>query len=117
MTIAELVVLNVALDVTRIGGLAYAMSHARRLTPHRKQELEEVEVQQKTGHPSTTPARRGKDPSGRRQGGQPGHEGKGRSLLPAWAVDEVVDHWPADCECGHVFTEGEVGELPPIMVS
>jgi hypothetical protein len=38
-------------------------------------------------------------------------------LLPAWAVDEIVDHWPADCECGHVFTEGEVGELPPIMVS
>ncbi len=71
---------------------------------------------------------RGKDPSGRRQGGQPGHEGKGRPLLPAWAVDEVVEHWPTDCECGHVFAEDErlavgdplrhqVEELPAITVS
>ena len=49
--------------------------------------------------------RRGKDSSGRRQGGQPGHEGKGRPLLPAWAVDEVVDHWPDRCDCGHEFAE------------
>lgn len=57
--------------------------------------------------------KRGKDPSGRRPGGQPGHEGKGRPLLPAWAVDEVVDHWPAACGCGHVFGEADrvaVGE-------
>ena len=31
--------------------------------------------------------KRGKDPSGRGAGGQLGHEGKGRPLLPAWAVD------------------------------
>jgi transposase len=57
--------------------------------------------------------KRGKDPSGRRPGGQPGHEGKGRPLLPAWAVDEVVEHWPTDCGCGHVFCAAErvaVGE-------
>ena len=77
--------------------------------------------------PPGTPPRRGKDPSGRRQGAQPGHEGKGRALLPAWAVDEVVDHWPRACGCGHVFAEGElvaageparhqVEELPPIHV-
>src|SRR3954453_1365430 len=61
--------------------------------------------------PSTP--KRGKDPSGRRPGGQPGHEGKGRPLLPAWAVDEVVEHWPTDCGCGHVFCDVErvaVGE-------
>ncbi len=46
------------------------------------------------------PPRRGKDPSGRKQGGQPGHEGKGRLLLPAWAVDEIVEHWPSECGCG-----------------
>ena len=68
-----------------------------------------------------------KDPSGRKQGAQPGHEGKGRPLLPAWAVDEFVDHWPRACGCGHVFGEGElvadgeparhqVEELPPIHV-
>ncbi|MGH2969379.1 MAG: IS66 family transposase [Solirubrobacteraceae bacterium] len=57
--------------------------------------------------------KRGRDPSGRKQGAQPGHEGKGRPLLPAWAVDEVVEHWPAACGCGHVFCEAErvaVGE-------
>jgi transposase len=28
-------------------------------------------------------------------------------LLPAWAVDEVVDHWPARCGCGHEFADRE----------
>jgi len=63
--------------------------------------------------PPGTPRRRGNDPSGRKPGGQPGHEGKGRPLLPAWRVDEFVDHWPAGCGCGHVFGEQErvaVGE-------
>ena len=56
--------------------------------------------------PGSSP-RRGKDPSGRKQGAQPGHEGKGRPLLPAWAVDEVVEHWPARCGCGHEFSKAE----------
>jgi transposase len=78
--------------------------------------------------PPSRPPRRGKDPSGRKQGGQPGHEGKGRPLLPAWAVDEFVDHWPARCGCGHEFSADElvadgqsarhqVEELPPITVT
>jgi transposase len=81
--------------------------------------------------PSSDPPRRavgrGKDRSGRKPGGQPGHEGHGRPLLPAWAVDEVVDHWPASCDCGYVFSEGDrvalgeparhqVEELPVITV-
>ena len=53
--------------------------------------------------PSAPP--RSKSPTGRKQGAQPGHEGKGRPLLPAWAVGEVVDHWPVSCGCGHVFCE------------
>jgi transposase len=60
--------------------------------------------------PGTSRPRRGKD---RSQGAQPGHEGRGRDLLPACAVDEVIEHWPARCGCGHVFTEDErcaVGE-------
>jgi transposase len=63
--------------------------------------------------PSSAPPKRGKDPSGKKAGGQPGHEGKGRPLLPAWAVDEIVEHWPAGCGCGHVFAAAErvaVGE-------
>jgi transposase len=51
---------------------------------------------------------RGRDRSGRSQGAQPGHEGHGRELLPACAVDEVIEHWPERCECGHVFAAGEL---------
>jgi transposase len=76
--------------------------------------------------PASTP-KRGKDPSGRKQGAQPGHEGRGRPLLPAWAVDRVVEHWPERCDCGHSFAPEErvavgepvrwqVEELPAISV-
>jgi transposase len=58
--------------------------------------------------PGKRRALRGKDPSGRTQGAQPGHEGHGRELLPASAVDEVIEHWPKRCGCGHVFTQGEL---------
>lgn len=77
--------------------------------------------------PPGMPPRRGKNPSGRGPGAQPGHEGMGRPLLPAWAVDGFDDHWPRACGCGHVFSarelvaDGEparhqVEELPPIHV-
>ena len=77
--------------------------------------------------PGAPPRRRGKDRSGGPPGGQSGHEGHGRELLPAWAVDELVEHWPATCDCGHVFAEAEqvacreparhqVEELPQIAV-
>ena len=73
------------------------------------------------------PSARGKDRSGRSRGAQPGHEGHGRDLLPACAVDEVIEHWPKRCGCGRVFFEGEqrpvgepalrqVEELPAITV-
>ena len=65
--------------------------------------------------------------SGRAQGAQPGHEGKGRELLPSAVVDEVIEHWPAACGCGHVFCAAErvaaraparhqVEELPRLAV-
>jgi transposase len=63
--------------------------------------------------PPASMPKRGKDPSGHSQGAQPGHEGKGRPLLPAWAVDEVIEYWPERCRCGHTFAEAErvaVGE-------
>lgn len=70
---------------------------------------------------------RGKDRSGRSQGAQPGHEGHGRELLPTAVVDEVIEHWPERCSCGHVFCEGkrvavaepgryQVEELPELAV-
>ena len=75
-----------------------------------------------------SPSRRGKDPSGRKQGAQPGHEGSGRQLLPTSAVDEVIVHWPGRCDCGHEFVEHElvgvgrpvrhqVEELPRLAVT
>jgi transposase len=75
--------------------------------------------------PSSPP--RSKDPSRRKRGGQAGHEGHGRPLLPAWAVDEVIEHWPRRCHCGHVFSDDgrdpvgeparhQLEELPPITV-
>ena len=78
--------------------------------------------------PPSAPPKRGKDSSGRKRGAQPGHEGKGRPLLPAWAVDEIVMHWPVDCGCGHVFGDADrvavgdparrqVEELPVMAVT
>ena len=64
----------------------------------------------------------------RKPGGQPGHQGSGRKLLPEDQVDEIVDHYPQACgSCGREFSDDErqpggrfgrhqVAELPPIVV-
>ncbi len=77
--------------------------------------------------PSAAP-RPGKPVSGRRPGGQAGHEGRSRPLLPLERVDEVIEHWPERCQaCARRFSEDErtdaaspqrhqVYELPPIAV-
>jgi len=77
--------------------------------------------------PPDAPERKRSGPSGRGQGAQPGHPGRGRKLAPIEAVDELIDHWPELCGCGHRFgkTEREpageparhqVSELPEISV-
>ncbi len=76
--------------------------------------------------PPGAPEPKRPDPSGRAQGAQQGHRGKGRKLLPAEAVDRVIDHWPGRCGCGRPFAEGDeetgeparhqVTELPEIAV-
>jgi transposase len=78
--------------------------------------------------PPSVPPRPGGKPSGRGRGGQPGHEGRHRRLLPLEQVDEVVEHWPERCQsCAHAFGASElvdatdpwrhqVAELPPIAV-
>jgi transposase len=77
--------------------------------------------------PSAPPP--GKPSSDRSRGGQPGHEGRHRPLLPLERVDELLEHWPERCQaCAHPFGEGErldaaavqrhqVAELPPIVVT
>ena len=79
--------------------------------------------------PPSVPPRPGGKGSGRKRGGQHGHEGRFRRLLPPERVDEIVEHWPDRCRsCAHVFAEPErvdaavparrqVAELPPIAVS
>jgi len=78
--------------------------------------------------PPSAPPRPGQPSSGRRRGGQPGHEGKNRRLFPLEQVEEVVDHWPERCHaCARRFNAAEridaasaqrhqVCELPPIAV-
>jgi transposase len=78
--------------------------------------------------PPSTPPRPKRQASGRKPGGQPGHEGTSRPLLPLERVDEVIEHWPERCRaCARAFSEDErleaaavqrhqVSELPPIAV-
>jgi transposase len=68
--------------------------------------------------------RAAKKPKGRKRGGQPGHRGYHRMLLPPDRVDIVVQHAPQSCEhCGHSLAGAEEAlpaqvhqevELPPI---
>jgi transposase len=76
--------------------------------------------------PPSAPPRPPAPGSGRSRGGQPGHEGAHRRLLPLERVNDVVDHWPERCHaCARAFGEEErvdaaapqrdqVAELPPI---
>ena len=78
--------------------------------------------------PPSPPSRLGKKGSSRGRGGQPGHEGRHRRLLPSELVDEVVEHWPVRCcSCAYVFGAPErvdaaepwrhqIAELPPTAV-
>ena len=77
--------------------------------------------------PSAPPQPRGQG-SGRKRGGQPGHEGRYRRLLAPELVDEIVEHWPDRCgSCARKFRAGELvdawepsrrqlAELPPTAV-
>jgi transposase len=71
--------------------------------------------------------RRGKGKrSDRKPGGQPGHPGSGRGLLPIEQVDEVIEHLPEHCRrCGRSLADRpargptrrhQVAELPKIAI-
>src|SRR4029434_6031280 len=71
--------------------------------------------------PSARP-RSAKEPTGRKSGGQSGHEGHGRKLKPESEVDQIIDVRPESCEqCGALLLgddnnpeRHQVTELPRI---
>src|SRR5215510_884487 len=71
--------------------------------------------------PSVRP-RPAKEPTGRKSGGQPGHEGHGRKLKPESEVDQIIDVRPEQCgQCGMLLLgddadpeRHQVTELPRI---
>ena len=99
------------------------------LLQERVRELEARLAQNSTNSskpPSSDPPgviRPAKKPKGKKRGGQPGHRGHHRMLLPPERV-EKVEHVPEGCaHCGHSLTGAEEGrpahvhqvvELPPI---
>jgi hypothetical protein len=58
--------------------------------------------------PPSAPARPRGEGSGRKRGGQRGHEGRYRRLFLPEQVEEIVEHWPDRCRsCAHVFAAPE----------
>lgn len=57
--------------------------------------------------PPEVPPRQQKKKSGRKRGGQPGHKGKTRALLPTEEADEVVDCKPDACLTCGLSLDGE----------
>ena len=57
--------------------------------------------------PPGAPLRKRTPSSERKRGAQHGHKGHGRRLAPIEAVDEIIDHWPWRCACGHRFSAEE----------
>jgi len=72
--------------------------------------------------PPNAPPRPKQPPSGRKPGGQPGHPGHGRKLLPLARVKQVIDLKPLKCEqCGALLlgedadpVRHQVTELPRV---
>lgn len=72
---------------------------------------------------SDQPSQKGKptsEPTGRKRGGQPGHQGYGRQLQPVDDVDHVIELRPVSCvQCGHLLlgddlepSRHQVSEVP-----
>jgi transposase len=65
--------------------------------------------------PPQAPARLKAPPSGRKRGGQPGHRGAWRGLLPVEAVDEIVPVVPEHCrQCQQPFPGTEAPGRPRV---
>ncbi len=129
------------LDGDRETAVAVLMRVGELIEANRRLEARVAELEQRLNRssrnsslppsqdPPSAPSRAKKPASGRKPGGQPGHEGTNRPLLPLERVDQVVEHWPEHCRaCAHVFSAEErvdaaavqrhqLCELPPIAVT
>jgi len=94
----------------------------QRLTEHVQQNSRNSSRPPSSDPPQASGKRSRREPSGRRPGGQPGHEGHTRALVPVEEVDVVVPVKPERCpHCQHPL-QGEdpqphrqqVTEIPPV---
>jgi transposase len=61
-----------------------------------------------TDHPASKSPVKDRPKSSRKAGGQPGHKGKKRELVPPDKVDQVIDYYPDTCDlCEEKLLEGE----------
>lgn len=112
--------------------VAALMAHVAALTKQVADLTEKLGQNSRNSHlpPSSDPPGAGKvggatrPKSDRRRGGQRGHRGSRRTLLPPERVDEFVDLYPAECEsCWKALPEipdehakrYQVTEVPPIQ--
>jgi transposase len=71
-------------------------------------------------NPPWAPRPGAKKPTGRKPGGQPGHQGHFRQMLPVAEVDEIIEHRPERCglcggeleSSGKLLDRHQVSELP-----
>lgn len=95
------------------GQVATLTAHVEALMKQVAELTEKLNRNSRNSHmpPSTDPpgSRGGSDkdkPAGRKRGGQPGHGGSRRALLPPEQVDEVIDVFPSHCDgCANELAE------------
>ncbi len=128
------------LDGDRETAIALLLRVGELMEANRRLEARVAELERRLGRnsrnsslppsqdPPSAPPRPKQPASKRKRGGQPGHEGRHRRLLPPEQVDEIIEHWPERCRaCAHLFDAPElvdaaepsrhqVAELPPIAV-
>jgi len=88
----------------------------------RTQKTSRNSSQPPSSDPPSAPVHRKGKRSVRRQGGQRGHRGTSRPLVPPEQVDQIVDATPTACrQCGHLLlgvdlrpARHQVTEVPPV---
>jgi transposase len=109
-------------DEERQAQIASLMERVAALEERLRQNSSNSHLPPSSNRPGTVPPKPVKEPSGRKRGGQPGHPGKARELLPVEEVDLLVECRPSHCkDCGGELQgydgaplRHQVTEIPPI---